>query len=117
MLHRPHEQPQPKGLPMPSESDTESLRVQFCDAAKRGDIPAMKPYLDNTLPTDDSRMGVLIMAFSMAIKANKPESIELLLDYTKEAQISPPMLYSLAIANGGDEGLKMYQAAARKRTS
>lgn len=100
---------------MPSENDTESLRVQFCDAAKRGDVPAMKPYLETAFPTDDRRTGVLIMAFSMAIKANKPESIELLLDYTKEVQISPPMLYSLAMANGGDEGLKMYQAAARKK--
>lgn len=100
---------------MPPDNDTETLRAHFCDAAKRGDTAAMKPYLENTFPTDEGRTGAMIMAFSMAIKAKKPESLDLLLDYTQEAKMSPPMLYSLASANGGEEGLKMYQAAARKR--
>ena len=100
---------------MPSETEILSLRKAFCDAAKRGDVAGMKPYLDNDFKTDDGRTGVILMAFSMAIKAAKPDVIDVLLDYTKEVNLSPPMLYSLASANGGPDGLKMYQAAVRKR--
>lgn len=99
---------------MPSQTDLDRLRKAFCDAAKRGDVPGMKPYLENTFPTDDGRTGAVIMAFSMAVKAGKAESVDLLVNYTKDAGLSPPMLYSLAMANGGDDGLKMYQAAMRK---
>ena len=100
---------------MPSETEILSLRKAFCDAAKRGDVAGMKPYLDDNFKTDDGRTGAIIMAFSMAVKAAKPDAIDVLLDYTKDANLSPPMLYSLAIANGGDDGLKMYQSAVRKR--
>ncbi len=100
---------------MSSPDTTAPLRKAFCDAARRGDIAAMKPYLDETFPADPSRTGAIIMAFSMAIKAGREQAIDLLLDYTKEANLSPPMLYSLAMANGGDDGLKLYQAAARRR--
>src|ERR1700733_13683510 len=100
---------------MPPQTEMDRLHKAFCDAAKRGDVPGMKPYLDNTFPTDDSRTGVILMAFSMAVKAGKPDAVDLLLDYTKDAGLSPPMLYSLASANGGEEGLKMYQAAVRRR--
>lgn len=100
---------------MPPQTDIDRLRKAFCDAAKRGDVAGMKPYLDNEFTTDDGRTGVIIMAFSMAVKAGKPDSVDLLVNYTKEAGISPPMLYSLATANGGEEGLKMYQSAMRKQ--
>jgi hypothetical protein len=100
---------------MAHTDDADCLRFQFCDAAEAGDIPGMKSYLDNTFPTDNSRMGVMIMAFSVAVLKGKQEAVDLLVNYTDEASLPPPMLESLAAAQGGDAGVKMYRAAVAKQ--
>ena len=91
------------------------LRHKFCNAACTGDVAEVKSYMDSTFATDPERFAALSNAFLLAMRQEKKEIVNVLLDYVdqKKLSISPESLAS-SCGKTGKELLKSVRAERAK---